>query len=131
MSTPSDLVFFATLMKAGSLSAAAREFDVTPSAASKWLQQLEERLGIRLANRTTRRISLTSEGEVYLTEGRRILAEIEELDQTITSSRAAPKGLLRIECLTRFRPHLRPQLFLCLPGNIPNWKCNCYSPTDR
>jgi DNA-binding transcriptional LysR family regulator len=111
MSTPSDLVFFATLMKAGSLSAAAREFDVTPSAASKWLQQLEERLGIRLANRTTRRISLTSEGEVYLTEGRRILAEIEELDQTITSSRAAPKGLLRINASLGFgRTYISPAI---------------------
>jgi LysR family transcriptional activator of dmlA len=111
MSTPSDLVFFATLMKAGSLSAAAREFDVTPSAASKWLQQLEERLGIRLANRTTRRISLTSEGEVYLTEGRRILAEIEELDQTITSSRAAPKGLLRINASLGFgRTYIAPAI---------------------
>jgi LysR family transcriptional activator of dmlA len=75
------------------------------------LQQLEERLGIRLANRTTRRISLTSEGEVYLTEGRRILAEIEELDQTITSSRAAPKGLLRINASLGFgRTYIAPAI---------------------
>lgn len=113
MSTPSDLAFFLTLIKSGSLTAAAREFDVTPSAASKWLQQLEERLGVRLVNRTTRRISLTSEGEVYLTEGRRILADIEELDQSITSTRAAPKGLLRINATLGFgRTYIAPAISL-------------------
>jgi DNA-binding transcriptional LysR family regulator len=113
MSTPSDLAFFLTLIKSGSLTGAAREFDVTPSAASKWLQQLEERLGVKLVNRTTRRISLTSEGEVYLTEGRRILADIEELDQSITSTRAAPKGLLRINASLGFgRTYITPAISL-------------------
>ena len=91
MSAPSDLAFFSTLVKNGSLSATARDFDVTPSAVSKWLSQLEQRLGVRLINRTTRRIALTSEGEVYLAEGRRILAEIDELEQTVASTRSLPK----------------------------------------
>jgi DNA-binding transcriptional LysR family regulator len=111
MTTPSDLTFFAALAKAGSLSATAREFDVTPSAASKWLSQLELRLGVRLVNRTTRRISLTGEGEVFLAEGRRILAEIDELEQTIASSRAAPKGLLKVNATLGFgRSYIAPAL---------------------
>lgn len=111
MSSPSDLTFFSTLVKSGSLTAAAREFDVTPSAASKWLNQLEQRLGVRLVNRTTRRISLTSEGEVYLAEGRRLLAELEELDQTISSTRAAPKGLLKVNASLGFgRSYIAPAL---------------------
>lgn len=102
MSTPSDLLFFSALAKLGSLSAAAREFDVTPSAASKWLAQLEQRLGVRLIHRTTRRLSLTSEGEVYLAEGRRILAEIDDLEQAVSSSRSAPKGVLKVNASLGF-----------------------------
>jgi DNA-binding transcriptional LysR family regulator len=97
-----DLVFFSTLVKCGSLTATAREFDVTPSAVSKWLAQLESRLGVRLIARNTRRISLTNEGEVYLTEGRRILAEIDDLERTIASSRAAPVGLLKVNATLGF-----------------------------
>lgn len=109
MSAPSDLNFFSTLVKTGSLSATARDFDVTPSAASKWLSQLEQRLGVRLVNRTTRRIALTSEGEVYLAEGRRILAEIDELEQTVASTRAAPKGLLKVNATLGFgRSYIAP-----------------------
>lgn len=97
-----DLAFFSTLVKCGSLTAAAREFDVTPSAVSKWLSQLESRLGVRLIARNTRRISLTNEGEVYLSEGRRILAEIDDLERTISSSRAEPVGLLKVNATLGF-----------------------------
>ena len=51
MKLRTDLAFFSTLVKCGSLSAAAQEFNVTPSAVSKWLAQLEERLGVRLRGR--------------------------------------------------------------------------------
>lgn len=65
MKLRSDFSFFCSLVKNGSLSAVAAEFNVTPSAASKWLAQLEARLGVRLVVRNTRRISLTQEGEIY------------------------------------------------------------------
>ena len=102
MKTPSDLHFFSTLVKSGSLSAAAREFDVTPSAVSKWLAQLEARLDARLVTRTTRRVALTNEGEAYLAEGRRILAEIEDLERSIGRSRAVPIGLLKVNASLGF-----------------------------
>lgn len=65
MNTDSELAFFCLLLKQGSLAATARELNLTPPAVTRRLAQLEERLGVRLLNRTTRRISLTSEGEVY------------------------------------------------------------------
>jgi DNA-binding transcriptional LysR family regulator len=92
----SDLAFFNILVKQGSLAAVARELGVTPPAVTKRLANLERRLGVRLLNRTTRTMSVTHEGEIYLAEGARILAEIEELEQTVSRSRAVPKGLLRI-----------------------------------
>jgi DNA-binding transcriptional LysR family regulator len=92
----SDLAFFNLLVKQGSLAAVARELGVTPPAVTKRLANLERRLGVRLLNRTTRTMSVTHEGEIYLAEGTRILAEIEELEQTVSRSRAVPKGLLRI-----------------------------------
>lgn len=102
MGQPSDLSFFSTLVKSGTLSAAALAFNVTPSAVSKWLNRLEQQLGVKLINRTTRRLSLTNEGELYLTEGRRILAEIDELEQVVSSSQAAPKGLLKVNATLGF-----------------------------
>ena len=65
MSADSELAFFCLLIKQGSLAATARELNLTPPAVSRRLTLLEERLGVRLLNRTTRRISPTNEGEVY------------------------------------------------------------------
>lgn len=97
-----EMTFFSTLMRGGSLSAAARELGVSLSAVSKRLALLEERLGVQLLNRTTRRICLTAEGEVYLVSSRRILAEIADLEQQITQSMAEPKGLLRVNATLGF-----------------------------
>jgi LysR family transcriptional activator of dmlA len=98
----SDLAFFAVLAKKESLSAAARELGVTPPAVTKRLAVLEQRLGVRLLNRTTRRISLTSEGERYVAQAARILADVRELEESVSSSRTAPKGLLRINATLGF-----------------------------
>ena len=63
---------------------------------------MDQRLGVRLVNRTTRSVSLTSEGEVYLAHATRILADIREMEDQVASSRAAPKGLLRINATLGF-----------------------------
>lgn len=105
----SDLAFFALLVKRGSLAGAAQQMGVTPSAASKRLAALESRLGVRLLHRTTRRLSVTHEGEAYLAQGGRILAELEELEQGLAGSRVAPRGLLRVNATLGFgRRHLAP-----------------------
>jgi len=97
-----DLSFFVLLARKGSLSAAARDLDITPPAATKRLAQLEQRLGVRLVNRTTRSLSLTPEGELYLAHAAKILSDIREMEEQIAGARAAPKGLLRINATLGF-----------------------------
>jgi DNA-binding transcriptional LysR family regulator len=102
MDLSSELSFFYTLAKSGSLTATARELNLTPPAVSKRLAQLEARLGVRLLNRTTRRVSLTEEGELYYREAARILSDIQQLEQTVTSRRAVPRGLVRVNATFGF-----------------------------
>jgi LysR family transcriptional activator of dmlA len=97
-----ELAFIVLLARHGSLSAAARALDLTPPAATKRLAQLEARLGVRLVNRTTRSLSLTSEGETYVAHATRILAAIGEMEEAVSSSKAAPRGLLRINATLGF-----------------------------
>lgn len=109
MNSLSDLAFFTVLVKQGSLAAVARELGVTPPAVTKRLAKLEQRLGIRLLNRTTRTMSVTHEGEIYLAEAARILAEIDELERLVSRSRAVPKGLLRVNATFGFgRKYVAP-----------------------
>ncbi len=111
MNADSELGFFCLLVKQGSLAATARELNLTPPAVSRRLSQLEERLGVRLLNRTTRRISLTSEGEVYFANAQRILSDIDEMERLVSSSRAAPKGLLRVNAPLGFgRSYIGPAI---------------------
>lgn len=107
----SDLAFFALLVKRGSLAAAAQELGVTPPSVSKRLAALESRLRVRLLNRTTRRISLTPEGEIYLADGARLVTELEALEQRISGGNITAKGLLKVSATFGFgRRHITPQL---------------------
>jgi len=111
MSRIADLEFFVDLLKHGSLAALARELGVTPPAVSARLAQLEKRLGVRLLNRTTRRISVTHEGELYLATGARLLGELEDLEQLVSNSRAVPRGRLRVNASFGFgRQHIAPAI---------------------
>src|SRR5262245_54839444 len=106
---PVDLGFFSALAAKGSLSAAARELGVTTPAVSKHLAQIEARLGVPLVRRTTRRMSLTPEGELYLAHARRILGEIDEMEEQLGTSKESPKGLLRVNASLGFgRSHVAP-----------------------
>jgi LysR family transcriptional activator of dmlA len=108
-SAPFEMAFFSGLVRAGSLSAAARELEITTPAVSKRLAQMEARLGVQLLHRTTRRMGLTSEGEIYLAHARRILADIDDVEQLVSSALAAPKGLLRVNATLGFgRSHIAP-----------------------
>lgn len=107
--SPSDLGFFAVLARAGSLSAASRELGTSTAAVSKHLAQMEARVGIPLVNRTTRRMSLTPEGELYLAHARRVTGTIDELEQALGLAKAGPKGLLRVNATLGFgRSHVAP-----------------------
>lgn len=113
MSIPSDMTAFVRAVELGGFSVAARELGLTPSAISKLVTRLEDRLGVRLLNRTTRRLALTPEGEAYFHRTQRILADIDEAENEVAQFRAQPKGLLRINVGTAFGMH---QLVPALPG---------------
>jgi LysR family transcriptional activator of dmlA len=107
----SDLAFFSLLIRKGGLSAAAQELGVTPPSVSKRLAALESRLRVRLLNRTTRRISLTPEGETYLLEGERITADLQTLEQRISGGALHPQGTLKLGATFGFgRQHIAPAL---------------------
>jgi DNA-binding transcriptional LysR family regulator len=106
---PADLGFFSTLVRAGSLSAAGRELGISTAAVSKHLALMEGRLKLALVNRSTRRMSLTPEGEIYLEHARRILAGIDDLGQQLGATRGMPQGLLRVNATLGFgRSHVAP-----------------------
>src|SRR6185312_15471616 len=100
MDASSDLRVFVRVMDRGSFSRAASELGLTPSAVSKLVSRLEDRLGAKLLARSTRRLALTQEGEAFLARARRIVADIEEAEAEITRLRGAQRGLLRINCGT-------------------------------
>jgi DNA-binding transcriptional LysR family regulator len=86
-----------------SFSAAGRKLRLSPSAVSKLVTRVEDRLGVRLLVRTTRRLELTPEGEVYLERARRILSEIAETERIVAEgSRLVPRGPLRVNASVGF-----------------------------
>lgn len=86
---------FAAVVAEGSFSAAGRSLGLTPSAVSRAVDRIEDRLGVRLLLRSTRALTLTAEGQAYLSSARRILADLDEAEQAI-ADRGAPRGQLRV-----------------------------------
>ena len=103
---------FVSAVEQGGFSSAARELGLSPSALSKLVTRLEDRLGARLLQRTTRRLLLTPEGEVFFTRAQRILAAIDEAESEVTEANASPRGTLRLHCGSAFGMH---QLALATP----------------
>src|SRR5258708_39169816 len=93
---------FSRAAHAGSLSAAARQLGLSPGMATKHLDALEERLGVRLFQRSTRKLSLTEPGQQYLEAMTRFLPELEEVEATIASQRVEATGLLRLNAPLSF-----------------------------
>lgn len=91
-----DLRFFVALTEAGSLAEAARRMDVTPSAVSQHLRQLEERLGVQLVHRSTRGFSLTGEGELFYGGAVDLLAKLDQLTDSLRARSGAVAGRLDI-----------------------------------
>ncbi len=89
------LEIFAAVMRAGSFSGAGRALGLTPSAVARSIDRIEARLGVRLLLRSTRALTPTAEGQVYLQTARRILADLDDAEQQITDQ-GSPRGRLRI-----------------------------------
>jgi DNA-binding transcriptional LysR family regulator len=96
---------FSRVIDQGSFAGAARELNLSPAVVTRLIADLEEHLGSRLINRTTRRLSLTDTGELYLERVRHILTEVEEAETLATASTAEPRGHLRVLCPPAFAVH--------------------------
>jgi len=102
---------FQRVIERGSFAGAAEDVGLSPSAISKLITRLELRLGVRLINRTTRRLALTQEGEIYLERSRHILRAIEAAEAEIATTRVSPRGQLRVHAFPTFAvDHLSPAL---------------------
>lgn len=89
---------FVRVIDEGSFAAAARALDLAPAVVTRLVAELEDHLGTRLLNRTTRRLSLTEIGEAYLERARRILADVDEAAALAASATQEVRGLLRVLC---------------------------------
>jgi DNA-binding transcriptional LysR family regulator len=118
MDATGDMRAFVRVVEQQSFAAAATVLGLSPSAVSKLVTRLEDRLGVQLLHRTTRRLSLSSEGEVYFARARQILNDIAEAEIEVTRSRGAPRGRLRINTSNGFGIH---QLAPALPEFIARY----------
>ena len=99
------MAVFAKVVESASFAAAARHFDMSPSMVSKHVRLLEQRLGVRLLNRTTRRVSATEVGQSYYERCLRILSEVEDAERAAGDLQAEPRGLLRVTTSVSFGAH--------------------------
>jgi DNA-binding transcriptional LysR family regulator len=106
-----SMAIFVRVVETGSLSAAARTLGATPSAVSKRVTHLEELLGVRLLERTTRALAPTEAGQVFYERCARILREVEDAELAVTEMGSKPKGTIRVTALTMLgEEHLGPLL---------------------
>jgi len=106
-----EMEAFATVVDQGGFTDAAKKMGISKSAVSKHVSSLESRLGARLLNRTTRRVSPTEIGLAYYDRARRVLNDAGEADALVTAMQSAPSGMLRVSVATDFGVnHLSPIL---------------------
>ncbi len=111
MSTLAGMTFLVETVDGGSFSAAGRALGVAPSSVARGIAALEDDLGARLLHRTTRRLSLTEAGRLYLERARNILGEVEEARLSVTQLEAEPRGTLKLNIPTAFgHAHIVPML---------------------
>lgn len=100
-----NVAIFVRLVALGSFAAVSEEYGLTASAVSKLISRMEDRLGVKLLHRTTRKLSLTPEGEIFLSYARRIMELEEAIEADLSLSIGKPRGHLRVNCGTAFARH--------------------------
>jgi DNA-binding transcriptional LysR family regulator len=103
-----SLTAFVRVVDSGGFSAAGRRLNMSTTMVSNHVQALEERLGARLLNRTTRKVSLTEVGRAYYDRAVQILADLEQADDIAAASQSTPRGTLRIYTATHIVPFVAP-----------------------
>lgn len=119
--TSEEFVVFVCVVESGSITAASQNLGLAPSAVSRTLSKLEEKVGTTLLNRTTRRMRLTEEGAFVLDHAKEILHKLEHLEESLTWRLHVPVGRLRINAATAFMLHaIVPHIseFRCLYPSI-------------
>ena len=118
MSNLTDMEIFARVVSAGSMSAAGREMDLSPAVVSKRIRRLEDKLGTRLLQRTTRQIAMTEAGQGFYERVIAIFASVEEAEEFVTQGSAQARGTLKVAASTSFgRLHIAPHLGKFLATN--------------
>jgi DNA-binding transcriptional LysR family regulator len=108
MDRMASMTTFVKVVESGGFSAAARALEMSPSMATTHVQALEERLGVRLLNRSTRKVSLTEVGQAYFERCLQILAEMDDADQVAQALQVTPRGTLRLNTSVAIPPFLAP-----------------------
>ncbi|HUN95815.1 MAG TPA: LysR family transcriptional regulator [Bradyrhizobium sp.] len=103
-----SLTAFVRVVDSGGFSAAGRRLNMSTTLVSNHVQALEERLGVRLLNRTTRKVSLTEAGKAYYDRCTQILADLEQADDIAGALQSTPRGTLRVYTATHIVPFLSP-----------------------
>lgn len=103
-----SLTAFVRVVETGGFSAAARRLNMSTTMVSNHVQALEDRLGVRLLNRTTRKVSLTEIGKAYYERSTQILADLEQADDIAGALQSVPRGTLRIHTATHIVPFVSP-----------------------
>lgn len=130
MNNLGDLEIFSQVVTAGSMSAAGRELGLSPAVVSKRLRRLEDRLGTRLLQRTTRQISLTEAGHGFHERVVAILAGIEDAEAFVSRRSALARGTLKVTAPTSFgRLHIAPFINAFMEAN-PNLSINLVLSDD-
>lgn len=106
-----SLAVFAKVVELGSFARAAQRLDLSTSAVSRHVADLEAHLNARLLNRTTRKLSLTESGQSFHERAVQLLSDLEEAEAAVTASAVAPRGTLRLTCATTFgERHVAPAI---------------------
>ena len=105
-----SLTTFVQVVETGGFSAAARRLDMSPTMASEHVQALEQQLGARLLQRTTRKVGLTEAGQAYYEHAARILAELQDADRAVGALQSTPRGRLRLHVGTHIVRFVAPVL---------------------
>jgi len=113
-----DLYFFAQVVEKGGFTAAARALGIPKSRLSRRVAQLEDRLGVRLMQRTTRRITLTEVGELYHRHCLAMLAEAEAAEEAVSQLSGRPRGTIRVSCPIKISQ-------MVLAGLLPRFMTEC------
>src|SRR5947208_8153465 len=114
-----SLTAFVRVVDTGGFSAAGRRLNMSTTMVSNHIQALEDRLGVRLLNRSTRKVSLTEVGRSYYEHSQQILADLDEADRAATALHATPRGILRLHTsmnLVRFLAPIASEFLTLYPA---------------